>query len=128
MYWNVYGWKRSWCNIRYYLGIFLEGLRKTTRNIGIVGLLVESLIQDLANTKQTCWSRNTPSLWDSKFYCRVHKQQQFDSTLSQIISVHIPTIYYYKIHFNIILPHTPVYSTWSLPMTFSNYNYLCFDF
>jgi hypothetical protein len=29
--WKGCGWKRSWPNLRYYPGICLEGLRKTTK-------------------------------------------------------------------------------------------------
>jgi hypothetical protein len=33
MNWNEYGRKRSWPNLRYYLGICLEGLRKVSKNL-----------------------------------------------------------------------------------------------
>jgi hypothetical protein len=33
MNWKGYGREWSWPNLRYYPGIFLEGLRKTTRNL-----------------------------------------------------------------------------------------------
>jgi hypothetical protein len=31
MNWKLYGRKQSWSNLRYYPGIFLEGLWKTTK-------------------------------------------------------------------------------------------------
>jgi hypothetical protein len=33
MNWNGFGRKWSWPNPRYYSGIYLEGLKKTTKNI-----------------------------------------------------------------------------------------------
>jgi hypothetical protein len=33
MKWQGYGRKRSWPDLRYYPGIFVEGLRKTTKNL-----------------------------------------------------------------------------------------------
>jgi hypothetical protein len=33
MNWKGCGRKRSWPNFRYYPGIFLEGLKKTTKNL-----------------------------------------------------------------------------------------------
>jgi hypothetical protein len=34
MNWKGYGRKRSWTNLRYYPGICLEGMWKTTKNLG----------------------------------------------------------------------------------------------
>jgi hypothetical protein len=39
--WKGYGRKWSWSNWKYHSGIFLEGLRKATKNLG------QSLDQDL---------------------------------------------------------------------------------
>jgi hypothetical protein len=33
MNWEGYGRKRSWPNLRYYPGIYLDGLRKATKNL-----------------------------------------------------------------------------------------------
>jgi hypothetical protein len=39
--------------------------------------------------------------------------------------VHTFPVYYPNIHSNIILPPTPRYSEWSLPLEFSNQNFVC---
>jgi hypothetical protein len=44
MNWKGFGRKLSWCNRRYYPGICLEGLRKTTKNLSQDS---QSLGQDL---------------------------------------------------------------------------------
>jgi hypothetical protein len=41
MNWKGYGRKWSWNNVRYYPGIFLEGLRKTVKNVRLAGLRAE---------------------------------------------------------------------------------------
>jgi hypothetical protein len=52
MNWKGCGRKRSWPILMYYLGICLEGLRKTTKlSVGIAGLLAENLTQSLPNTR-----------------------------------------------------------------------------
>jgi hypothetical protein len=33
MNWKGFEWKRSWPNLRYYSGICLQGLSKTTKNL-----------------------------------------------------------------------------------------------
>jgi hypothetical protein len=43
MNWKGKGKKRLWPNLRYYPGIFLEGMRKTTKNPGrIAGLWADT--------------------------------------------------------------------------------------
>jgi hypothetical protein len=39
--WKRFRRKRSWPILRYYLVIFVEGLRKTTKNLRIAGLSAE---------------------------------------------------------------------------------------
>jgi hypothetical protein len=58
-------------------------------------------------------------LWNSKVHCRVPKSPQTAHMLSQMNPVHILPHYSLKIHFNIILPPTPMYSEWSLPFRLS---------
>jgi hypothetical protein len=41
MNWKGSGRKRSWPNLRYYHGIFLEGQNKTTQIVRIAGLRVD---------------------------------------------------------------------------------------
>jgi hypothetical protein len=43
MNWKGCGRKGSWHSLRYYTGIFLEGLRKTIKSIRIAGLWAEIL-------------------------------------------------------------------------------------
>jgi hypothetical protein len=53
MNWKGYGRNGSWPNFRYYTVIFLEVLRKTTKNaVRIAGLRAEILIPNLPNMKQ----------------------------------------------------------------------------
>jgi hypothetical protein len=52
MNWKGHGRKRSWYKYRYYPGIFLEGLNKTTEiSVRISGLRAEIWIKDLSNIR-----------------------------------------------------------------------------
>jgi hypothetical protein len=55
MTWKVFGRMRSWPDTRYYPGICLEGLRKTTNELRIVGVRAEIWTWVLRNVKQECW-------------------------------------------------------------------------
>lgn len=46
-------------------------------------------------------------------------------TLNHFYPVHISKLYYFQIHFNIILPHETVYPKWPLSMRFSGQNVTC---
>jgi hypothetical protein len=49
--------KCSWPNLRYYTGIFLEGLRRTTNiSVGIVGVQAEIRSEKLSNTSQNIYT------------------------------------------------------------------------
>jgi hypothetical protein len=58
--------------------------------------------------------------WYQKVLCRVHKGPRRDPILSQMNTIHIRTRYLFCIHFNIILPSTPMSPTWSIPFGFYN--------
>jgi hypothetical protein len=51
-------------------------------------------------------------------HCCVHKNQKLVPILSQNNSTEILILYFYKIHFNIILLYTPRSSMWSFPCSF----------
>jgi hypothetical protein len=56
-----------------------------------------------------------PFLHNSEVHCHVHKLASQIPILSQMIPIHILQIFLSKIHFNIILPSTPISSECSLP-------------
>jgi hypothetical protein len=59
-------------------------------------------------------------LWKPKFhYCIVQKALSLVPILSQMNYVHNLENYFFKIHFNITLPSTPISSTQSLSFEFS---------
>jgi hypothetical protein len=47
MNWEVYGRKRWWPNWRYYVGIYLEWLKNTTENLGIVEDIPETEVKNV---------------------------------------------------------------------------------
>jgi hypothetical protein len=53
-----YGGKQFWHNVRYYLGICLERLRKTMRNLRVVIVPVMIRIENLPNTSQKNYCLN----------------------------------------------------------------------
>jgi hypothetical protein len=57
--WKGCGRKWSWPNLRCYPDIFLEGLRKSTKKLGIVSLEADVWTQDLSNMNSSVshWSR-----------------------------------------------------------------------
>jgi hypothetical protein len=63
-----YGRKRLWPNLRHYSGIFLEGLKKTTKILGQdSGLRAETSIQIIPNPKHEC----LPLCCDVRSYCEL---------------------------------------------------------
>jgi hypothetical protein len=59
-------------------------------------------------------------LWNPKFHYRAHSSLPLVPILTQMHLAHTFPPYIPKIHFNIILPYTPRYSEWSLPLRFFN--------
>ena len=56
-------------------------------------------------------------LWNLKIHDRVHNSVPLALTLSQINPVHSVRFYFFKTHFNIILPYTPWFPTrYSFPI------------
>jgi hypothetical protein len=51
-------------------------------------------------------------LWNLKVHCHVHKALPMVPALSQMDLFHTFLLYFFKIHFNIILPLMPVVSQW----------------
>jgi hypothetical protein len=69
MNWKGHGRKWSWPNLRYYPGIFLEGLRKNMKELVIAILHADILIQDIPNTKQKCQPLRCKTGWFTVVEC-----------------------------------------------------------
>jgi hypothetical protein len=59
-------------------------------------------------------------LWNPKFHYHVHKTPPLLPVLRQMNTFHTFPSYFPKILSNIILPSTPSYFEWSLPLKFSD--------
>ena len=63
-------------------------------------------------------------LWNPKVDYRIHENLSFIRILSRM-NLLLPPPRFLKIHFNIILPHTPRYSKWSPSLRFPHQNPIC---
>jgi hypothetical protein len=104
--------KQSWPNMRYYIRIWLEGMRKTMKTF--VGLQTDIWTQGNINMKQEC----NPQL-NSKIHYHVHKSSHLDPIQSQFNSV--PTHDFSRIHIDIITPKSLI---WPLPLRFPHQNFI----
>ena len=62
------------------------------------------------------------TFWNQKVHYHGHKSTPTVDILSQINSIHTIPSYFFKIHFNIILPSMPRYSKWPLCFNFPHKN------
>jgi len=70
-------------------------------------------------------SQDIPLLsWSPKVYYSVHSSPLLIPILRQMNPVHIFTLCFFNMHFNIISPPTPKSPKWSLPFRFSNQNFV----
>jgi hypothetical protein len=79
--------------------------------------VLEKLMFRSASQEITCL------LWNPKIHCCVHKSPPPVTILTHINLVHIESLSFYKIHFNIVFPSMPRSSKWSLPFRSSYQNY-----
>jgi len=64
-------------------------------------------------------------LWNLKTHYYVHKILLLDPTLSQTCLVHIIILYFFMLHFNVILPSVTRSSRWSLLFRFLHKYFMC---
>jgi hypothetical protein len=97
----------------------------------ITGFIVYCSLEITNSTQQsTSWEANSSranhevscSLWKPKFHYCVHMRLSLVSVLSQINPVHAPKIYFFKIHFHIILLQTLRFPKLSLSLRFPHQN------
>jgi len=65
------------------------------------------------------------SLWNPKVHYRAHKIPPLVHILCHLYPIQTFPPYFHNIHFNIILPSTPMSSEWSLPFRFIDKNIVC---
>jgi hypothetical protein len=80
---------------------------------------MSQLDNSMEHSSQTDGSRSASQdisrlLWHAKFQYRVHKSPPPDPILNNISPVHNLSLYFTKIHFNIILPTTLRFYYWFL--------------